>query len=182
MLRLTIKGLDLWDSKIQKFVVTKDQEIVLEHSLVSLSKWEFIWEKPFLGQEKRTREEWISYIKCMTITQNISDSVYNRITQADIELVSKYIDKKASALTFKDVAKGGHTPYHKTMTSETIYYWMTVAKIPFIPCEKWHLNRLLTLIRLCNDKNNPRKMSKDEIYKQNRELNKQRRAKLNSKG
>lgn len=181
MLHITIKGQELWDSKKREFIYTKDTEIVVEHSLVSLSKWESIWQKPFLSTENKTREEFISYIKCMTITQNISDLVFNSITNDIIQQVQKYIENPMTATWFgKD--KNQRPGPKKTVTSEVIYYWMVQAKIPFNPCEKWHLNRLLTLIKVCNENNNPHKQSKGEVYKSNAALNKARRERLHSKG
>ena len=122
----------------------------------------------------------ISYAKCMTINQNIPDEVYERMTNANFETINNYIAKQATATTFKQTGPSG--PYKRTLTSDMIYYWMTSLRIPFIPSEKWHLNRLLTLIRICNDKNHPKKMSNKEIAKQNAAMNKARRDRMHSKG
>ena len=175
MLRITIQAPELWDEENQKFIRTKEQTLVLEHSLVSLSKWESKWRKPFLSNDKRTREETIYYIRCMTITQNVDQRVYEFITDDHIEQVNKYIDDSMTATWFTGKQKGKASS--KQITSELIYYWMISLNIPF-ECQKWHLNRLLTLIRVCNEENQPSKpMSKRDTLNQYRALNAARRKK-----
>ena len=158
----------------------KEQMLQLEHSLVSLSKWESKWCKPFFSKQEKTYEETIDYIKCMTITQNVKDDVYTRLTNDNVMQINKYIEAPMTATTFSKDAngKGGK----EIITSELIYYWMIALNIPF-ECQKWHINRLLTLVRVCNVKNEPsKKMSKKDIMSRNRALNAARRKQLNSKG
>ena len=185
MLQILVKACEFWDPEKEEFVYTKEQKLTLEHSLVSLSKWESIYKKPFLTDDKKTRDELISYVKCMTITQNVDDLVYNAITNDQIDEIQKYIEDPMTATWFGEDKKGNgkpNRPSGRVMTSEVIYNWMVNARIPFIPCEKWHLNRLLTLIRVYNDTNNPKKMNRNEIARSNAALNKARREKLHSKG
>lgn len=180
MLQITIPATELFDDSKQEFVYTKEQTLKLEHSLVSLSKWESRWQKPFLTKEERTIEETIDYIKCMTITQNVDPDIYNYITNDNVRKVNAYIDAPMTATTFSNNGKG--RPNREQITSELIYYWMISLNIPF-ECQKWHLNRLLTLIRVCNIKNQPsKKMSKGEIMSRNRALNEARKKQLNTKG
>ena len=180
MLQITIPSGELWDSKNQEFIVIKGQTICLEHSLVSLSKWEAKWHKPFLNREGQTKEEIIDYIRCMTITQNVDPVIYNNIGNDILKKVDEYIKDPMTATTFSDNGKGKRSS--EIITSELIYYWMVTANIPF-ECQKWHLNRLLTLIKVCGLKNQqPKKMSKSEIYNRNRALNEARRKKYNTKG
>ena len=153
----------------------------LEHSLVSISKWESKWEKPFLSKDKKTTAETVDYIRCMTLTQNVDPNVYLGIDDNIVEQVSKYIEAPMTATWFNEDKnkKGGSG---KVITSEVIYYWMVALNIP-PEYQKWHLNRLLTLIRVCNAENNPKKkMSKKDIFAQNRKLNAARRKSTNSKG
>ena len=180
MLNITIPETDLYDEKTNEFTSVKEQTIVLEHSLVSLSKWESKWCKPFYEKKEKTREETIDYIRCMTITQHVKPEVYLCITK-DIELeVMKYIEAPMTATTFSNQKRGGTN--REQITSELIYYWMIAFNIPF-ECQKWHLNRLLTLIRVCEVKNSPpKKMSKGELISRNRALNAARKKQLNSKG
>ena len=168
-----------WDESTGEFIPPKEKTIQLEHSLVSLSKWESKWCKPFLHSEK-SDEEVLDYIKCMTLTQNVPDDLYNKLSSKNIKAIDDYINASMTATTFSD---DGNTKKNKEIvTSELVYYWMVAYNIPF-ECQKWHLNRLITLIRVCGVKNSPpKKMSKAEIYKRNAELNAKRRAKLNSKG
>ena len=176
---ITIPSAELWDSKNEKFVYTKEQTIVLEHSLVSLSKWESKWHKPFLGKEKKSAEETLDYIRCMTLTQNVDPGVYRYLTNKNIEEINDYIDDVMTATWFGDDKNA--KPSNKTITSELLYYWMISLNIPF-ECQKWHLNRLITLIKVCNEENKPKKkISKKEAYSRNSALNAARRAKLNSK-
>lgn len=179
MLKITIPGREMFNEKTQEFFNTKEYTLQLEHSLVSVSKWESKWNKPFLDKKPKSIEETIDYIRCMTITQNISPDVYNNLTQENIDAVNKYIDAPMTATTFSN-NKGKIN--NEVITSELIYYWMTALNVP-MEAQKWHLNRLLTLIRVCNVKSQPgKKMSKRDIMQRNASLNAARRAKLNSKG
>lgn len=180
MLHITIPATEHWDSAKGEFVYTKEQHLQLEHSLVSLSKWESKWGKVFLSNAEKTAEETIDYIKCMTITQNVKPEVYNCLTMENIQEVNDYISAPMTATYFSD-EKGGKKN-REQVTAELIYYWMIALNIPF-ECQKWHLNRLLTLIRVCNIKNAPpKKRSQNEILSSNAALNAARRKKLNSKG
>ena len=181
MLRLTIPAREFYIEETNEFITTKEQTLQLEHSLVSLSKWESKWCKSFISsREEKTREETIDYIKCMTITQNVDPSVYTYLTQDNINQVLEYINAPMTATYFSD-DKTGKTN-REPITSELIYYWMVSLQIPF-KCEKWHLNRLITLIRVCNLKNQPpKKMSKRDLMSRNAKLNAARRQKHNTKG
>ena len=173
MLKITVPGVELWDERNEVFITTKDATLTLEHSLVSVSKWEAKWKKPFLGQKDRTRAETIDYIRCMTISQNVNPDVYLAIDNRIIRRVNEYINDSMTATWFTEQKKG--PPTRKNITSELIYYWMISLNIPF-ECQKWHLNRLLTLIRVCEIKNAPaKKMSKGAVAKQNAAINAQRR-------
>lgn len=184
MLELLVKKNELFNSDTNEFVtVSKDTLLCLEHSLVSISKWESKWHKSFLSKEKKTNEEIIDYIKCMTITQNVPDEVYACLTNDNFMKVNAYIENSMSATTFGNYRKNTQGASKETLTSELIYYWMISYNIPF-ECQKWHLNRLLTLIRICNIKNNTsnNKMSKTDIASSNAALNAARKAKLHTKG
>lgn len=179
MLKLKISSKELWDEKQQIFIEVPETEIQLEHSLVSLSKWESKWHKSFLKEQlKGSTEEGLDYIRCMTITQNVNPNVYKYLSQDEINKVSNYINDPMTATTFND---NSTSKSNESITSELIYYWMIALGIPF-ECQKWHINRLLTLIEVCNIKSNPKKMSKKDIYSQNAALNKMRRQAAKSKG
>lgn len=179
MLKVTIPAIEQYDEVNEVFITSKRQILQLEHSLVSLSKWESSWCKPFLTKEPKTHEETIDYIKCMTITQNVDPDTYKFINKETISLINQYIDAPMTATIFQHEKKSNR---RETVTSEIIYYWMVALTIPF-ECQKWHLNRLLTLIKVCNLKNAPpKKMSKNEILAKNRALNSARRNALNSSG
>ena len=161
-------------------ITTKEQTLQLEHSLVSLSKWEAKWRKPFLSKTKRTAEESIDYIRCMTLTQNVDPNVYKALTPQLLAEVSAYIDASMTATTF--AKNGNRSANREIITSELIYYWMFSYQIP-IECQKWHLSRLLTLINVFSAKNAPRKkMSRQEIIAQNRALNAARRKQHHTRG
>lgn len=185
MLKIVVPAMVLgetYDEKKNEFtqITTKEQTLQLEHSLVSLSKWEAKWHKPFLSKEKRTPEEIIDYVRCMTLTQNVDPKVYQALTPANLAEVSAYIDASMTATTFPN--RGNRPPNYETVTSELIYYWMVSHNIPF-ECQKWHLSRLLTLINVCNVKSSPpKKMSQREIMSRNRALNAARRKRFNTRG
>ena len=180
MLQITIPSTELWDETLQEFITTKDYVLQLEHSLVSISKWESKWNKVFLSKEEKTYGETIDYIKCMTITQNIPDVAYRCITKNNIDQIEEYISAPMTATWFSKQKPAGVS--REQTTSELIYYWMISLNIPF-ECQKWHLNRLLTLIRVCNIKNTPpKKMSKRSLMQRNAALNAARRQQLNTTG
>lgn len=180
MLRIIIPGEEFFDDSLQEFTTVGDVALDLEHSLVSLSKWESIYEKPFLGDEKKTSEETFGYIRTMLIDPEIPPGVFSKITESNISEINEYIDAKMTATWFAD--QRGTPKTREIITAELIYYWMIVFQIPF-ECETWHLNRLFTLIRICNIKNAaPKKMSRAEQAAQNKRLNAERKAKLGTRG
>lgn len=184
MFHLLIYGYELWNDNTETFLPEiKNQIITLEHSLVSLAKWECKWNKSYLSTKKKTREEMIDYIKCMTLTQNVDPEIYLRISGKNIKDVNDYISLPMTAAIFNE-KENKTSNKGKQITAETIYWWMTLNNIPFDPCQKWHLNRLLALIRFCNIENNPnkKKMSQSEVYRSNSALNAARRKALNSTG
>lgn len=179
MLNIVVPARELWDEVNEQFISVKEQKLQLEHSLISLSKWESKWMKPFLSKGPRTHEEAIDYIRCMTLTQNVDPAVYYCLTNENIKAINDYIDSPMTATTFSDTKR---PPNREIITAEIIYYWMIALNIP-MECQKWHLNRLLTLVEVCNIKNSPKKkISKKELASRNRALNAARRKKLNSKG
>lgn len=180
MLQITIPAREMWDERNNEFVYTNEQTLQLEHSLISLSKWESKWNKPFLSKESKTYEETLDYVKCMTLTQKVSPEIYANLTDENMRDIQRYIEAPMTATTFSEEknTKGNR----EIVTSELIYYWMIALGIP-LECEKWHLNRLLTLVRVCNIKNSPpKKMGKNAIMSRNASLNAARRKRLNSKG
>ncbi|MEY8515325.1 hypothetical protein AALC25_00085 [Lachnospiraceae bacterium 29-84] len=181
MLEITVPSVEnCWDESRQEFIHTKEQVLRLEHSLVSVSKWEAKWCKPFLSKDGKSAEEIMDYIRCMTLTQNVSPDVYRCLTDENFRAVNQYIDAPMTATWFSGEASG--RPGREQVTSELVYYWMIAFNIPF-ECQKWHLNRLLTLIRVCNIKNQPaKKMGRREIMSRNAALNAARKQKLNTKG
>ena len=179
MLRIHIKGQEHYDEDKNEFVEVDGFDLELEHSLASLSKWESVYEKPFLASDEKTNEEVVAYVDFMRLTPNPPEDYLQRISKEDYDRISEYIHSKQSATTFMD----SKAPASKQiMTSEMIYYQMTLAGIPF-ECQYWHLNRLITLIRIHSVKNTkPKKMSRSEVAARNRELNAQRRAKYGTSG
>lgn len=181
MLQLEIPQRELFDERTSTFTTLKKESLLLEHSLVSLSKWESIWKKPFLSKDEKSQEETIDYIKCMTVTQNIRSDLYEHLTNDEFEKIKKYIDDPMTATWFQD--RNAPKSYNReVVTAELIYYWMIALNIP-MECQKWHLNRLLTLIKVCNIKNQPpKKQGRREALSSRAALNNARRAKLNTKG
>lgn len=180
MLQITIPSTEMWDENKQEFVYTKAYTLQLEHSLVSLSKWERKWRKPFLDKKKKTFEETVDYVRCMTVTQNVPPDIYRCLTDENIAQINSYIDDPMTATTFSDdKSKGGS---RRIITAEIIYHQMIYFNIPF-ECQKWHLNSLMTLIRVCDiESRPPKKMSRREVMSRNAALNAARRKRLNSRG
>lgn len=183
MLEITIPPFELFDEETGEFTTSKGQTLQLEHSLVSLSKWESKWCKSFFDMKPKTEEESLDYVRCMTLTQHVKPEVYAGLTKKNVDDIYNYISAPMTATTFSEDAKNVKGKINgELITSELVYYWMIALNIPF-ECRKWHLNRLVTLIRICNIKNQPpKKMSKKEIWSQNAALNAARRKQHNTKG
>lgn len=181
MLTVTIPPGELFDENTMKFIPVKGATLKLEHSLVSVSKWESKWHKIFLDDKTtKTNEELVDYVRCMTLTQNVDPYVYYNIPSKTMNEINEYIKNPMTATHFNEEnlkkMSVGKTKNDEKMSSELIYYWMISAQIPF-ECEKWHLNRLLTLIRVCGIKNQPpKKMSKADLASKYRNVNASRRA------
>ncbi len=180
MLTLIITGTELFDEENQEFLTVDETTIELEHSLLSVSKWEAKFQKPFLTNGEKTTEEILHYIKMMVLTPGFSDELFSKFSEQNFKEINDYIDSNESATTFSDLPKTGGRS--EIVTSELIYYWLVTFRIPF-ECQTWHLSRLFSLIRICNLKNTkPKKMSKREIAERNRDLNARRKAALGTSG
>lgn len=181
MLQITIPEREYYDERIQEFVYIKQQTLSLEHSLLSIKKWESKWKKPFLGKDPKTFEESIDYVRCMTLNQNVNPSVYYNLSAENMRKINDYLDDPMTATWFND-QKGNKKTNGPVVTAELIYYWMVSFRIPF-ECQKWHLNSLLTLIHICEIKNAPsKKMKKKDVLARNKALNDARRNRLGTKG
>lgn len=178
MLNIRVKPIELFDDDKQEFINIEEQDVLLEHSLVSISKWESKWHKPFISSSK-TNEELIDYIRCMIISDNNDKNIYKYLSNENLNEINEYISDSMTATTFFEQNNNSRK---EIITSELIYFWMVSFNIP-IQCENWHLNRLLTLIRICSIKNTPaKKMSKNEIMSRNAQLNAMRKQTLHTKG
>lgn len=175
MLQVIVPATESWDEANECFVNFPEQKLTLEHSLVSLSNWESKWRKPFISKDTKTAEETLDYIRCMTINENVDPEVYSRLTGETIEQIKQYIDEPMTATWFTEQGVGRGKASNRQITNELIYYWMISLQIP-LECERWHLNRLLTLIRVCNIENQPPKqMSKRDVASLHRSTNARRR-------
>jgi len=183
MLTITVPPVELWNEETELFSTLKAETIQLEHSLISISKWESKWKKPFLDSDKdRSAEQTLDYIRCMTVTPHVNPTVYSRLSKDDLKTILDYINDPMTATWFQNDNKQKGKNNSEKVTSELIYYWMVTLQIPF-ECQKWHLNRLLTLIQVCNVKNSkPEKLSKKEFASKRAALNAARRKHLSSRG
>lgn len=172
---------DFFDEAKEEFIHSPGYRLKLEHSLVSLAKWESKWKVPFL-HTKLNKEQWLDYIRCMTITQNVDPLAYRMINNKMLKEIQDYVNEQQTATTIKDNTPQGYRK-REIITAEIIYFWMVSYNIP-MECEKWHLSRLLTLCQVCSIKNNTgsKKMSKSEILRQNNKLNAARRAAYGTRG
>lgn len=186
MLTIVVPGREnreSWDERKEEFVILppiKEKIIQLEHSLISISKWESKYCKPFINTKEKTNEEMMDYIKFMTITPNVDPSVYDRLSEENIRDISQYMEAPMTATTIKNTNQNKRSG--RFITSELIYCWMTQLNIPF-ECEKWHINRLMMLIQVCNEENKePKKQSKRETAQNFAAINAANRKRFNSKG
>ena len=179
-LTIIVPERDFFDQSTNLFVSSKEQKLILEHSLLSISKWEMKWHKPYLSPEPKTNEETFDYIRCMCISEPQDPIVFRSLSMENVKAISDYISDPMTATTIKRMDQ---RLSREIITNELIYFWMANFNIPFDPCQKWHLNRLMTLIEVASIKNQPpKKMSNREIYSQNAALNAARRAKYGTRG
>ncbi|UVK58678.1 hypothetical protein SEA_GANTCHERGOBLIN_16 [Arthrobacter phage GantcherGoblin] len=190
MLTITIPEIEYFDDVTERFVTKPEYKLDFEHSLVSLSKWESIWEKPFLGPEEKTREETLGYMQCMCLTPNIPPEVFLSLSNEQIDQINEYISAKMTATFFmEEPAKRAGPTRKELVTSEVIYYWMISHSIP-VEFEHWHLNRLITLIQVCNRKNQeaeskgkkPTGLRDKNALADRQRLNEMRKAQLGNNG
>jgi hypothetical protein len=189
MLTLVIPALELYDEKKAEFITHDETTLELEHSLVSLSKWESKWEKPFLGPDEKTSEETLDYIKCMTLTPDVDPEVYDRLNNGHLDQINTYISAKMSATWFSEPrsAANGKAPVQRSreiITAEIIYYWIVAHNLNW-EVQYWHLNRLFTLVKVCNQKNAPEKQQKRpkrDMVAERQRLNAERKAAMQTKG
>lgn len=188
MLHVVIPGVEYYDEVQNLFVETKSTKLQMEHSLFSIAKWEAKWHKPFYDQSsEKTDEEWIDYLRCMTITQNVDPLVYSSLPKAIENEIKVYMNDSMTATWFRE--EESRSRNREVITSEIIYWWMFSQGIP-LDCQKWHINRLLTLVRVFSEKNKEasdpkrrkgRRSSKNDLSNR-KSLNERRKARLNSKG
>lgn len=179
MLTIIVPGSELWDEENEIYIYTKETKLNLEHSLLSMSRWEARWKKSFLSSDDKTIEEVIDYIKCMTLNKNIDPKVYSSLTSQNINDIISYINDEQSATTVNLPSRG---PSRRIVTTEVVYYWMIAFNIPH-EYERWHFSRLLKLIEVCSAYSSPqKKMGKKELLDRNAKLNAARRSKFNTKG
>lgn len=180
MLTIIVGGKESINKETRRFVTVDGFKLELEHSLVSLSKWESNFEKPFLSTEKKTSEELYWYIKAMTLTPDVPEEIYEQLSLRNVEEINNYINAKRTATWFP--TNTNTPPSKETITSELIYYWMIMLNIP-VEFENWHIKRLFTLIEVCNRKNTPpKKVGKASMIQQRTSLNAQRKAQLGTRG
>lgn len=188
MLEILVRSIEIFDEATSEFrTLGEDITIQLEHSLASISKWEQIWEKPFLEEKtNRTTEETIGYIKAMCLTPNVPSEVFDRLSPENQNDISNYINRKMTATWFVDRPQVSGSRNKEIITSEIIYYWLVALQIP-LEAEHWHLNKLLTLVKVTNEKNDPKKSNAPKtgratLANQRRMLNEQRKLEHNTTG
>lgn len=179
MLTITVSARELFDDKTQMFISIKEQTLYLEHSLISIRRWESTWQKPYFSKGQKTIKETYDYIRCMSVNREIDVETVMALTNTQMSEITNYINSPMTATTF---SKDDTPPSRQIMTAELIYWQMINSGIPF-ECQKWHINQLLTLLRVCGIKNQqPKKMGKKATMNRNNQLNNARRAQLNTKG
>lgn len=182
MLTIKIPGREIFNERTSEFFQIPETTLKLEHSLVSISKWEEKWKIPFLSNESKTPEQTLDYIKLMTITQNVDPIVYAGLTNENMRKINEYIADPMTATWFANVDDKKKKNNRRTVTAELIYYWMIALNIP-IEFQKWHFNKLMTLIQVCNEEQKPQKeMSKKDLMARNRSINAARKAATHSRG
>ena len=179
MLSIKLPENEVFDDNAAKFVRQPELVLQLEHSLLSISKWESAYEKPFLKSERMSQAELLYYIQCMRLDDgHISDLL--RLNEKDFKRIGEYMNAKNSSTTFYEPEESGRSR-GETITSELVYYWMVTFQIPF-EAETWHFQRLMALIKICSVKNSNKKVRRRDVAAQNRALNAQRLAQNGGRG
>lgn len=180
MLEIKVPPSKFFDDERERFIKVAGGTLQLEHSLISVSKWEAVWNVHFLNNKNITDEQMVDYVRCMIVNRPADPQLYKYLSKENLEEVAKYLSAPMTATTFREFGK--KAPDRSIITSEQIYSWMVAYGIPF-ECQKWHIKRLLTLIRVCQANNEPeKKMSRAELAAYNRELNAKRRAQYGTTG
>lgn len=182
MITIIVPEREYYDETKNEFRMIKQQKLVLEHSLLSISKWESKWNKSFFKYVYTSKSKLLDYIRCMTITPNVDPLVYFNLSEDNIKEISDYIKAPMSATVFYEEKHNSVNKKNKEITSELIYYWMAKFNLPFDVCEKWHFNRLQALLRICAIESGDNKMNKQQTMMSNREINALRRAKYKTRG
>lgn len=166
MIIIPLPKREYWDEANQRFVYIPQGELILNHSLNSLRKWESIHHKPFLSREEKTKEEILDYIKCMTVNEDVGPEIYEALSPAVLKRIQEYINDPMTATTIR---RENQKRNNEIITAEIIYYWMVALQIPF-ECQHWHLSQLMTFIEVCSIKNQPpKKMSPAETMARHRQ-------------
>lgn len=182
MLEIYIEPQEFLNEETNEIIRVPDAKLQLEHSLISIKKWESKWHKPFLGKAEKTNEELLDYIRCMSLTSNINPLVFQYLPPHIMVEIINYIKDPMTATWFNTNSIGASKSSMETITNEIIYYWMIKFGVPF-ECQKWHIEQLLALIKTISIKDAPsKKMSKQEELAQRKALNAKRRAQMKSRG
>lgn len=177
---ITIPDREMFDQVNSRFIKIKGRTLTFEHSLLSITKWESTWHKPYLSKTEKTEEEALDYLRCMCLDKDVDPKIFLAIDASSMKKIVAYIEDPMTATTIKD---NSNRKSREIITNELVYYWMTELNIPFEPCQKWHFNRLMTLIQVASIKKSPpKKMGRREAAQERAMLNAQRRARYNSKG
>lgn len=189
MLTITIPDREYYDPVKEEFGKIKGATLRMEHSLISISKWEAKWKKPFLVKDPpKTEEESFDYFMCMCVDRSIDpDAIRYGLTPNLINQINAYMGDPYTATTFSSDGPEGK-PDRSIITSEIIYWSMIQHNIP-IEFEKWNLNRLLTLIKVCNIKQaeadpkygKGKKLSKSALYAKHNRINEMNKARMAAK-
>ena len=178
MLQLKLPKIRLFKEATEEYVYYEPLTVKLEHSLISIQRWESKWHKSFLSAESLTQEELFDYIRCMSLNPDIDPTFVSRLTPDDFNKIREYMNEPMTATVIhRSKPRGGRPPI---ITAELIYYWMTAYNIPF-ECSKWHIKQLLTLVEVCSVKSNPGGKTRGTAAER-AAMNKARRAKTGSKG
>lgn len=180
MITIDLGTLEYYDSEKNEFVYEEGGKVRFEYSLKMLYEWEGKWKKAFLkGNKNLTTEEAVDFYIMMAL-----DPIDKKfMTGEAMETLSKYVNDPQTATTFADGQNGNTSPSKgKIFTSEELYAMMITSNVP-LDFENRNLNRLITILRVISVQNTPpKKMSKNDIYRQNAALNAERKARLNTKG
>lgn len=180
MITIHFEEMEYYDEQLNRFYTLPPKVVNFEYSLAAVAEWEAIWKIPLLNTELGVDSDmFLSLAMCMSDDRELLEYYLDDTEKAELH---KYLSDSQTATTINSSQNGNTTGRGKVYTAEEIYALMFMNGIP-IEWESRNLNRLLVILRIISIyQNPPKKMSQQDVMKQNARLNRERKNKYKTKG